>query len=937
MTLVEDLPKRKRRTLSPKNTKISSAPKRKLKAPQLPQSISKPHKILQMLKSKAIKSPYKEIDEPNVKTEVDPPEAFSLEKDNISDAETIVGEIESGDLCKEMNECLAKFATFALSSPDNGETDVKYPESVSPPLQEMSPTTSEPPAFTQKSQRIIAVNKIFNKDDKSIDFQSQITDLNVPLNARGPKEEKTEAEDKDTDVYRYITFGLKIKKAMEECQDMINSYGKDDKPDVEEPPSLEQIVEVMMSLDKNSAEFLENMVTDDPIDMNVAITKLTELVENMPQTLANMPEVASKLSEFANASFELFPEFASIMNSLPDVNNEAQLTQETLKQIRELNLSKRDNIKVTKHTAKRKITRRARSNEDSAVFEFEGKDLSELLKDEKEMQNIMKSKNKTEFKDFLFTSSAQVVINKVFEYLKQNKSPELSKFLEEVNELFYLQRTSWNSEMHSKAKLFEKSVKDTLSMDELRELVKTRCNSWKHNVAAKLKSIPIDILECEIEATLEKFYAHIQYLSQNNSETDKILEKIDELTKREEDYEVDRDTFKQITMALGVYPENALDMFIMKLPAMPDRTKKGAKVFKFRYIDVTKRCAESPQLVSWILQDPESAINAIQELTGLEVRKIDNAPDFSSLSNDRKREYFMAKIKEMNRQYMQSLPKSGLTCDEWLILLHRLELLEDTVRDALINLAPQTKAVQTQSASEAEIVAGKGLSKIIGKANVKVVKKIPDMKAIKREIESEPEKDDKKAKNDALLAKCEAILTSKGEKSLLDSFYTIKSYITQGLPVPETYKKHVISICSSIDAKLLDEDIEETLKLKSEELEDQTDNKSPLSVIGSQNPELLAKYSAQALRNAKQTLNAVAFRNMTRNGQTKSESDVCDTPKTNCKFTNDCICDSCNVDVTEDRKEDVKKEKEVKKIAPSVKQSKQKCENVSHQQHVCKG
>ncbi|KAG6438801.1 hypothetical protein O3G_MSEX000237, partial [Manduca sexta] len=236
-----------------------------------------------------------------------------------------------------------------------------------------------------------------------------------------------------------------------------------------------------------------------------------------------------------------------------------------------------------------------------------------------------------------------------------------------------------------------------------------------------------------------------------------------------------------------------------------------------------------------------------------------------------------------------------------------------------------------------------GLSKIIGKANVRPVKKAEPPKPVKREEKKEKpkEEDDKKCKNDALLAKCEAILTSKGEKSLLDSFYTIKSYITQGLPVPESYKKHVISICSSIDAKLLDEDIEESLKGEEEE------NKTPMSVIGSQNPEELAKYSAQALRNAKQTLNAVAFKNMMR--QTKSESEACDTPNTDCKWTSDCICNSCKDDSSvclgdivkqcyEDGKKGLEK-KEVKVAKTPVKVAKpvpKACENASHQQHVCK-
>lgn len=998
--MIEDLPRRKRRTASPKNTKTSTAPKRKLKPANISQSLSKPYKILQLLRHKApfqndinIKSPYKEIEDDQAKSEVEPPEAFPLEKeDNISDTETIVGEKETGDICKEMRECFAKFANFALNTPDNIKDDavkefeepVKYPESVSPPLQEMSPTTSEPmPVYNQNTRRILTVNKIFNKEDKVIDFQSQINANNTSVNNKDFNEGieiKEVDDDKDGDVYKYVTFSLKIKKAMEECQNIINSYNsvsKDDKlkEDLEEPPSLEQIIEVMMTLDKNSAELLEKMDSDDPVDMNIAINKLSEIVENMPQTLANMPEIASKLSEFANASFEL-PEFASIMNSLPDVNNEAQLTPETLKQIRELKLSKRDSVKVTKNTAKRKINKNRYKNSHLDLanfdFEFDGKDLSELLRDEKELQNLMKNKNnREEFKDLLFSVSAQVVINKVFEYVKQNKSPELVKCLEDERELFNLPRNNINSEMYSKAStLFENSVKDALSMHELRELIESRFNSWKHYVASKFKGVPIELLDNEIDAMLDKFYSYIHDLAskQCTNESDKIIEKIDELKRNNdgrdsdsEGYPASKDALKQIQKLLSTFAGNTLDLLIMKLSKLSDDKKSAVKSLEFKYMDVMRRCTESTQLASWILLDPEIATNVIQELTGLEVRKIDNVPDFSTFTEERKREYFIHRMREMNRQYMETVPRKGLTGDEWLVMLYRLEQLEDKLKEAFVKVAPAPKVVQTQTASEAEILAAKGLSKIIGKANVRIVKKPNQEPKPKKEVPLEEtpqpqqnnEKDDKKAKNDALLDKCEAILTSKGEKSLLDSFYTIKSYITQGLQVPETYKKQVISICSSIDAKLLDDNIDETLKLKADEQEIDPENKDKnLSVIGSQNPELLAKYSAQALRNAKQTLNAVAFRNMTRNGQTKSESDVCDTPKTNCKWTNDCACDSCKDsdissvclgDIVKQCYDDKskngleEKKKEVKKAPPKQKPVPKPCDNANHQQHVCKG
>lgn len=978
MTLVEDLPRRKRRTASPKVPRLTTAPKRKLKPPS---PLTKPHKILQMLKYKApaqtealLTDPIKSDDEKHLKSEAEPPEAFPLEReDNISDTETIVGE-KDGDICKEMKECLAKFANFALNTDSNLQeeyeiqTEGKYPESVSPPLQEMSPTTSDMiPVYNKPTQRLLTVNKFLN--DK-VDFQNQTPDVNAPLNARKKDEDKEVAkneEEKDPNIYKYVTFGLEIKKAMEECQNIINSYNNTNGKEKEEdgPLSLEQICEVMMSLDKNSADFLEKIDTDEQLDMNQANTKLAELVENMPQILANMPEIASKLSEFANASFEL-PEFASIMNNLPD---EAQLTPETLKQIRELKLNKyRDNVKVTKNTAKRKSHRRIKNNIEpgfigTMTFEFDSKDITDLLKDEKELQALMKNKssNKEDFKDLLFSISAQVVINRVFENLKQTKSPELAKCLDEDGDLFSLPKNAINSEMYSKVStLFDNSVKDALSMEELRELVKSRFTSWKHYVATKFKSIPIELLENEIEAMLDKFYNYIQDLAgkQCANDSDKIIEKIDELRKNKDLKDSDSDncaskeSLQQITKLLSTSAGNTFDLLIMKLSKMSQDKKSSVKSLKFKYMDVIRRCAESQQLAGWILLNPEIAANVIQELTGLPIKKTESVPDFASLSNDKKKDYFIERLREMNKVYMESVPKKALTGDEWLVMLYRLEQLEEKLKEAFQKVTPPPKCTNQSVASEAEILAAKGLSKIINKANVRVVKKV-ETKPVKKEEVKEPEtkEDEKKCKNEALLAKCEAILTSKGEKSLLDSFYTIKSYITQGLPVPETYKKHVISICSSIDAKLLDEEIEETLKVSDEV--DECAKEKNLSVIGSQNPELLAKYSAQALRNARQTLNTVAFRNMMRNGQSKSESDACDTPKNDCKWTNDCICNSCkDTDSNSVCLGDIvkqcydmkgkggleKKEKEVKKpAAKPAKPPPKACDNTAHQQHVCKG
>lgn len=965
VTLIEELPGRKRRTSSPKVPRLTTAPKRKLK-PASP-SISKPHKILQMLKHKAPAQTTQLLtddiknDDDLTKSEAEPPEAFPLEREeNISDAETIVLDKDT-DLCKEMNECLAKFSNFALSN-DTPEVETKYPESVSPPLQEMSPTTPEPmPVYSSKpNQRLLSVNKFLKEESE---FTTAPEVLNIPLNARRTpllvKEDKLDTQEKEPNIYKYVSFGLEIKKAMEECQNIINSYNsiKENKKD-DGQLSLEHICEIMMTLDKNSAEFIDKMDTDDNIDMNAANSKLAELVENMPQILANMPEIASKLSEFANASFEL-PEFASIMNSLPDVNNEAQLTPETLKQIRELKLNKtRDSVKVTKNTTKRKTQRKIKNNIETndligtMTFEFDNKDIVELLKDEKDLQSLVKNKNKEDFKDLLFSISAQVIINKVFEYLKQNKSPELAKCLEDDKELFSL--PCLNTEMCTKAStLFDNSVKDALSMDDLRDLVKQRFNTWKHYVATKFKSIPFELLENEIEAMLDKFYSYIQDLAGKNHahDSDRIVQKIDDL-KKNSDFNRDsdsdsKDSVKQ--MLLTTSAGHTLDILLMKYQKLTQDKKLLAKGLKFKYTNVLARCVDSQPLANWLMTDPELAVNTIQEMMGFEVKRVENVPEFSNMNLEKKRDYFLLRIKDINKQYMETLPKKALSGDEWLVMLYKLEQYEVKLKEALSKLAPTVKT--TQNASEAEILAAKGLSKIIGKASIRVVKKTEPPKK-KEEAPKEIKEDDKRCKNDALLAKCEAILTTKGEKSLLDSFYTIKSYITQGLPVPETYKKHVISICSSIDAKLLDEDLEDSLRSDKDDSPGTPDSGKEKPIL-SQNHEDLAKYSAQALRNAKQTLNAVAFKNISRNGQSKSESDVCDTPKTDCKWTNDCSCNSCkDSDITalclssnitnivqkciEFDKKDRKERREGKKLAAKPKPVPKACENGNHQQHICK-
>lgn len=974
--------------------------------------------------------------------EADPPEAFPLEReDNISDTETIVGEKDV-----DMNQVLAAIAQMALSpdkriqqafenlkeeyanakpTPTDSE-DEQYPETVSPPLQEMSPTTSEPmPVYTPKPTQRLIVNKFSDK----IDFNAQITpELNVPLNARRTpvlvkeetdKEITTENAEvavyKDPNIYKYVTFGLEIKKAMEECQNIINSYnsiktadGKEKESENQDGPlSLEQICEVMMSLDKNSAEFLNKIDVDEPIDINTANTKLAELVENMPQILANMPEIAS---EFANASFEL-PEFASIMNSLPEVNSEAQLTPETLKQIRELKFSKnRDSVKVTKNTAKRKISRKVKNNIDTSdiigtmTFEFDSRDITDLLKDEKELQALMKSKthNKEDFKDLLFSISAQVVINKVFEYLKANKSPELAKCMEE--ELFALPKNSINSEMYSKAStLFDNSVKDALSMDELRDSVRTRFNTWKHYVATEFKSIPVGLLDNEIEAMLDKFYHYIKDLAskQTQSDRDKIIEKLEGCRKEQDYYDSEEDcapskeSLKQITKILSVSAGNTFDLLLMKMSRMTGEKRAALKNMRFKYVDVLKRCAESQQLVGWILSDPDLAANHIQELMGFAMKNQEKTPDFSTMVIEKKREYFMGRLKGINRHFMDNIPKKSLTGDEWLVMLYRLEQFENKIKEALVKFSPPVKTIQ--NASEAEILAAKGLSKIIGKANnVRVIKKpepvcqpapavvpvsapvtapasvsapAPTAPAsVKKEDKPEPLTPKPKecvtpnTRREVIL-KCEALIAQKGNKALKDSFDAIKWYLAGEVAKPEHYHDHVMAIVSNLDYSALDDEMVEVLQFGGITISPPapTNKENNMKVnLPAHNPEELAKYSAQALRNAKQTLNAVAFKNLARNGQSKSESDIssCDVPSSECKYTSDCICTACKRDrsiclgdivtitfdgtnpeksksVLEEKKKDVKEAK-VKTPAKAKPVPKQ-CENATHQQHVCKG
>ncbi|GBP85733.1 hypothetical protein EVAR_62532_1 [Eumeta japonica] len=1026
VTLLEQLSRRRRRTASPKAPRLVTTAKRKLR-PHLATSIARAHRTL---KYKApVRAEVRHADKP----EVEPPEAFTYPEhvvENLSDTDTIVGERD--DLNKEMKECLARFANFALSNEEKNEKSEAYPDSVSPPLQQLSPTTNEPmPLYTPKqTRRILAVSSLINIPQNVIDqLNNEYVNYNInpnilniaPLNARRTpmlvedvlpekmevhKEEITNDNEiveanKDTNVYKYVTFGLEIKKAMEECQNIINSYNNTkieesieeiqkiepphdsnevkEQKDVEGALSLEQICEVMMNIDKTSVEFLEKVDSSDSEEQDTAAnTKLVELVESMPQILANMPEIANKLSEFANATFEL-PEFASIMSNLPEVNNETQLTPETLKQIRELKISKnRDNVK-TKNIAKRK-NRRVRANIDNDIigtmtFEFDTADINNLLKDEKELQAFMKNKssNKENFKDLLFSISAQVVINKVFQYLKQNKSPELAKFLEVDKELFTLPKSSINSEMFSKAStLFDNSIKDALSMDELRDLVRSRFESWKSYVSTKFKSIPVQLLENEIEAMLAKFYTYVKELAvkepgeckeknddSKSVQSDKMETEPNDVGNRDllmfmielEKVKTspNKEAFKHISQVINGSSGTFFDLFIMRMSTSKE-WKSLIKNLEFEYVSVIQRFAESSQIARWIIFNPEIAVNIIMQMTGLSLKKSENNIDFSAASHEKRQDYFINRLKEMNKAYMESLTKNSYSGDEWLVMLYNLEQIENRLNESLSKVGHAPVVTKSNSSvsetHEAEILAGRGLSKLISKANAKPIKKpvnVANLENVDTKPKSEVKVEEAKKETDSSRNESKKVndnerrnksdiindsdqLTPRGENELLDRFFALKSHIANGLPVPEGLKKHVLSVCSSVDPKLLDECAQDIKTLpepksapaaKGIQKDDKMlkyripkccqpsgevdgsvtcchpePNQKQAAALAAQNSELLAKYSAQALRSAKPALNAVAFKNMVRN-VSKSESEATAPTKNDCKWANDCICMSC--------------------------------------------
>lgn len=938
VTLLEEVPRRKRRPASPRLPRLATAPKRKLKP--ISPSITKPNKILHMLKHKSPRAmELKNDDDKATKPGAEPPDACPLEREENTDTETVVGEKET-ELCKDMKECLAKFANFALN---DKEAEVKFSDSVSPPLQEPSPTSAGPmPVFSKSTQRLLPVNKFLQKNEIKEDVANEsAADVKPPPTAQDVDVAQAEPkQDADKGERKYGSFGQEIKKAMEECQNIIDSYTGTESDPGNDNVSLEKMCEVMLRLNDEPA----GGPGEDPGAHNA---RLVQLVESMPQILANTPAIACQLSEFTNSPFEI-PGLASIVSSLPELGSDAQLTPETLKQIRELKLNKiRDSVKVTKNTAKRKTTRRLRSDDVSTLtVELDGRDITQLLKDEGGVA-CLKRGGRDDYKEMLLSVSAQFVANNVFEFdSKQNKSPEPSRGLEESRDLLSLQKKYFNSEMPAEATVpFGNSVKEALSMDELmREMAKSRFNAWKQYAATKVKSIPVsELLAHEIESVLDKFYGFIQDLTvkQCENDADKIVEKIDEYRRNadmDEDSDPDscpasKESLKQITKLLSTSAGNTFDLLIMKLSKMAEKDF-AVKSLKFKYLDVVKRCSESVQLAAWIQNDPETAANIILDMSDLKAEKPDSNPELKNQTNKKKRQYFLQRLKALNRAYMESLPKESITSEEWLVMLYMLDNFEEKMKDSFTKINPPTKPSQS---NEAEIVAARGLSKIIGKSSAKPPSKV-EPKPKREEKPEKPVTEDNKTRNEVVLSKCEAVLTTKGEKALLDSFNTIKSYISKGIPVPESYKQHVVAICSNVDAKLLDCELVETLKAAFEDGEQ--------IVLETQSSEELAKYSAQALRNAKQTLNAVAFKTMTKPAQ-KADGEACDTPRTDCKWTSDCVCDTCSPTLDDTgRKAFEKAKKSVeeffaskygkKPVAKPPKAQPKVCETASRQSHVCK-
>lgn len=966
MTLIEDLPRRKRRNPSQKASSTTTTAKRKIRAHVSP-SISKPHRLLQILKQKPPTTGTELNDDETADTkedeklEVDAPQAFSYDNYEQSDAETIVGD-GYADMSKEMKDFLNRFANVDINDPKtnpdiqlDAAMDVRdetqaLPESMSPPLQELSPTIVGPvPVYSSKSnQNMLLINSLLNQlrnltTDKTTDeigtnFESQpvmpAPDVfNIsPINARrtpmliedvivdkstfdvklntdklvdsieniqNAHSKCGEQNPRDPNVYNYVTIGMEIKKAMEECQNIINSYGKEDeatnenqpadtaeqndedkKDDAKEPIeadtslSLEQIYEVMMSLDKNSAEFLEKMEKDNPDteEATVEEVKVTEVTEETPQEEVNMPELVSELSKYVFKPVNL-PYFMTMMSSMLEVNNESQLTPETLKQIRELKPKKcKDSVKVTKNTTKRKNIRKQRNSLDSdfrssIVFESDGKEVVDVSKYEKELENI------------LLSESAQAAFTKVFEYIEQSKD------LDDDDHNRQLLRPQLLSKL---SLLFDSSVKDALSLRELMQMVKWRSGTWKRFLAKKFKNIAPEVLDREMSDMSSKFYVYAKDLAENQTEEEYnlVIKKIIEATDKER-----------------AEAESA-DPSVKS--AKPPKKIDTQLDLRFRYIDVIKECNEFIDLPNSIMLDPEVAIGTILEMTDIAYETPENVPDFDTMSVHQKAEYFMNRLRDTNRIFMSTIPKTALNVDEWIVLLYILQQLELMVCCNFIKLTPpKPKPVHRNldEAPEAELLAGRGLSKLIRQSsgkNVKKPKPPPKPKPTpspKTDDKPKPvETADKPVAPDA----DEPANTGNSKTKKVESISKqIKSCISLGKQAKAMASKIKLSdhieiiipeqIASSCDAISM-----ETIKCCQIHKEDveyvKMDPADEQMVTVAIEHDMVTKYTSLAVRSAKQTLNAVAFKNMVRNGQLPSEASA---PKTDCKWTSDCSCASC--------------------------------------------
>ncbi|GBP37115.1 hypothetical protein EVAR_19244_1 [Eumeta japonica] len=82
----------------------------------------------------------------------------------------------------------------------------------------------------------------------------------------------------------------------------------------------------------------------------------------------------------------------------------------------------------------------------------------------------------------------------------------------------------------------------------------------------------------------------------------------------------------------------------------------------------------------------------------------------------------------MNKAYMESLTKNSYSGDEWLVMLYNLEQIENRLNESLSKVDHAPVVAKSNSSvsetHEAGILAGRGLSKLISKANAKPIKKL---------------------------------------------------------------------------------------------------------------------------------------------------------------------------------------------------------------------